>query len=79
VSRHIRDLETELGVQLLERNSSRVFLTDAGRSFLNEVRVALQHVAQAVEAARQASGGWAGTVRLGIARRFGRCHQPNYE
>ncbi len=71
VCRHIRDLETELGIQLFERNSNRVFLTDAGRSFLNEVRVVVQHVAQAVEAARQASGGWAGTVRLGIAKGLG--------
>jgi len=57
VSRHIHDLETELGVQLFERNSSRGFLTDAGRSFLNEVRVALQHVSQAVDAARQGGRG----------------------
>jgi len=71
VSRHIRDLEAELGVQLFERNSSRVFLTDAGRSFLNEARVVLQHVAQAIEAARQAGSGWAGTVRIGIARGLG--------
>ena len=71
VTRHIRDLEAELGVQLFERNSSRVFLTDAGRSFLNEARVVLQHVAQATEAARQAGSGWAGTVRLGIARGLG--------
>jgi DNA-binding transcriptional LysR family regulator len=71
VSRHIRDLEAELGVQLFERNSSRVFLTDAGRSFLNEARVVLQHVTQAVEAARQAGSGWAGTVRLGIAKGLG--------
>ena len=71
VSRHIHDLETELGVQLFERNSSRVFLTDAGRSFLNEVRVALQHVSQAVDAARQVGRGGAGTVRLGIAKGLG--------
>ncbi len=71
VSRHIRDLEDELGVQLFERNSSRVFLTDAGRSFLNEARAVVQHVSQAVEAARQVSSGWAGTVRLGIARGLG--------
>ena len=56
VTRHIRDLEAELGVQLFERNSSRVFLTDAGRSFLNEARVVLQHVSQAMEAARQTGG-----------------------
>jgi DNA-binding transcriptional LysR family regulator len=71
VSRHIRDLETELGVKLFERNSSRVFLTDAGRGFLNEVRVALQHVSQAVEAARQAGSGGTGTVRLGIGKGLG--------
>ena len=71
VSRHIRDLEDELGIRLLERNSSRVFLTDAGRSFLNEIRVALQHVSQAVDVARQVGNGGAGTVRLGIGKGLG--------
>src|SRR5689334_10729109 len=66
VSRHIRDLEKELGVRLFERNSSHVFLTDAGRGFLNEMRVVLQHVSQAVEAARLAGKPGTGTVRLGI-------------
>ncbi len=71
VSRHIRDLETELGVKLFERNSNRVFLTDAGMGFLNEVRVVLQHVSQAVEAAKHAGSGGAGTVRLGIGKGLG--------
>lgn len=71
VSRHIRDLESELGVKLFERTSSRVLLTDAGRGFLNEVRVVLQHVSQAIEAARQAQSGGAGTVRLGIGKGLG--------
>lgn len=71
VSRHIQDLESELGVQLLERTKAKVSLTDAGRSFLNEARAVLQHVSQAVEAAQQVSKGWAGTVRLGIAKGLG--------
>lgn len=71
VSRHIRDLEMELGVTLFDRNSSRVWLTDAGRGFLNEIRVVLQHVSQAVEAARQAGNGSTGTVRLGIGKGLG--------
>ncbi len=71
VSRHIRDLETELGVKLFDRTSSRVFLTDAGRGFLNEVRVALQHVSQAAEAARSAGKPGTGTVRLGIGKGLG--------
>ena len=71
VSRHIRDLEKELGVQLFERTNSRVFLTDAGRRFLNEARAVLQHASRAIDAARQAGDGWAGTVRLGIAKGLG--------
>src|SRR5258708_28412131 len=71
VSQHIHDLETELGVQLFERNSSRVFLTDAGRSFLSEVRVVLQHVSQAVDAARQVGRGGGGNMRLGVAKGLG--------
>ncbi len=71
VSRHVRDLEIELGVQLFERNSSRVFLTDPGLRFLNEIRVVLQHLNKAVEAARQVGAGSAGTVRLGIGKGLG--------
>ena len=71
VSRHIRDLEKELGVQLFERTNSRVFLTDAGRRFLNEARAVLQHASRAIDAARQAGNGWAGTIRLGIAKGLG--------
>lgn len=71
VSRHIQDLESELGIRLLERNRAKVSLTDAGRTFLNEARAVLQHVSQSVEAAQQVSKGWAGTVRLGIAKGLG--------
>ena len=71
LSRQIHDLEEEVGVRLLERNPRGVFLTDAGRRFLSEVRVVLQHVRQAVDAARQVSSGGIGTVRLGIAKGLG--------
>lgn len=71
VSRHIRELEEELGVQLFERNSNRVYLTDAGHGFLYEVRIVLHHVSHAISAARQVSNGGAGTVRLGIGKGLG--------
>src|SRR5260370_7634528 len=70
VSRHIHDLETELGVQLFERNSSRGFLTDAGGSFLNEVRVALQHVSQQLNAATQVDRAQPGTLHPGTPTRL---------
>ena len=71
LSRQIHDLEREIGVQLFDRNSSRVFLTDAGNSFLSEARVALQHAAQAVEAAKQVQAGAAGTLRVAIGKGLG--------
>ena len=71
LSRQIQDLELEIGVRLFDRNSSRVFLTDAGNSFLSEARVVLQHAMQAVEAARQVQAGAMGTLRLAIAKGLG--------
>jgi DNA-binding transcriptional LysR family regulator len=48
VSRQIRDLEEELGVQLFERTGKTVNLTDAGRLFLKEARAVLQRTDEAV-------------------------------
>jgi LysR family transcriptional regulator, benzoate and cis,cis-muconate-responsive activator of ben and cat genes len=52
LSRQIRDLEDEIGFQLLERTAKSVRLTDAGRAFLNDARVLLQHADEAVKKAR---------------------------
>lgn len=71
LSRQIRDLEREIGVRLFERNSARVFLTDAGSRFLNEAHTVLRNAARAIEVARQAKTGESGTVRIGIAKGLG--------
>src|SRR6476469_10762743 len=52
LSRQIRDLEDEVGVQLLERTAKSVRLTDAGRAFFEEARAILKHVDEAVLKAR---------------------------
>jgi DNA-binding transcriptional LysR family regulator len=49
VSRQIRDLEDELGVQLFERTGKAVNLTDAGRVFLREARAVLERTDEAVK------------------------------
>ncbi|WNV87768.1 LysR family transcriptional regulator [Umezawaea sp. Da 62-37] len=54
LSRAIRDLERQLGVQLLVRTSRRVALTPAGRTLLEEARIALDAVATAGNRARHA-------------------------
>src|ERR1700730_14518408 len=53
LSRQIRDLEDEVGAQLLTRRARGIELTPAGRDFLEHARVALAQVAGAAEAARR--------------------------
>src|SRR5438094_5380911 len=48
VSRQIRDLEDELGVQLFERTGKAVALTEAGHVFLREARAVLERTNEAV-------------------------------
>ena len=55
LSRQIRDLETEVGVKLLERGARGITLTAAGRTFLDHARLALLQVEAAGEAARRAA------------------------
>ncbi len=64
LSRQIRDLENELGVALLHRNSHSVRLTDAGRAFLERVTLILQSVNEATDAARRAASGDAGRLTI---------------
>src|SRR3981189_2782590 len=52
LSRQIRDLESELGAQLLARRARGIELTPAGRTFLDHARLVLSQVAAAAERAR---------------------------
>ncbi len=44
ISRHIRELEDNLGVRLLERNTRRLILTDSGEQLLQRARYLLDEV-----------------------------------
>jgi LysR family hca operon transcriptional activator len=55
LSRQIRDLEHQVGAELLSRSVSGVQLTAAGKAFLDHARLALMQVDAAVEAARRAA------------------------
>jgi LysR family transcriptional regulator, hca operon transcriptional activator len=54
LSRQIRDLEYEVGAELLSRSVRGVELTAAGKAFLDHARLALMQVDAAVEAAQRA-------------------------
>ena len=53
LSRQIRDLEKEIGAQLLTRGARGIELTPAGRVFLDHARAVLSQVETATQAARR--------------------------
>ena len=53
LSRQIRDLEHEVGAQLLTRGARGIELTPAGRAFLDQARLVLSQVEAAAESARR--------------------------
>jgi LysR family hca operon transcriptional activator len=55
LSRQIRDLENEVGAQLLTRRARGIELTPAGRAFLDHARAVLSQVEAAAVAARLAA------------------------
>jgi LysR family hca operon transcriptional activator len=55
LSRQIRDLEDQVGVELLSRSVHGVELTAAGKAFLDHARLALMQVEAAVDTARSAA------------------------
>jgi DNA-binding transcriptional LysR family regulator len=65
LSRQIRDLEEEVGVQLLERTTKSVRLTNAGRAFFDEARAILKHTDEAVQKARAIGGKLETEVHVG--------------
>jgi LysR family transcriptional regulator, hca operon transcriptional activator len=66
LSRQIRDLEYEVGVQLLSRSVHGVELTDSGRTFLDHARLTLAQAEAAIQAARRAAHPAKPTFALGF-------------
>ncbi|NEB74106.1 LysR family transcriptional regulator, partial [Streptomyces sp. SID14478] len=65
VSAAVKSLERELDARLLDRNSKRVLLTEAGRALLPKARIALDAARDAADAVAEVRGGLRGTLRLG--------------
>jgi DNA-binding transcriptional LysR family regulator len=65
-SRQIANLERELGVRLVERNSRHVALTQAGERFLADSRAVLAQFDNACRDAQLVASGQKGELRLGF-------------
>lgn len=66
LSRQIKDLEEELGVELFYRTKRTVRLTEVGQIFLIETRKTLEQADYAVELVKQASQGKIGLITVGF-------------
>ena len=67
VSVAIRQLEQELGTELLTRTTRDVSLTDAGRTFLEGARATLAELDRSIVDARRASSGELGRLRIAFS------------
>src|ERR1700754_430210 len=65
LSQQIRDLESELGVQLFERAPRSIRLNAAGQLFLQDARRLLAEAQDAVTRVRQAARGESGRIAMG--------------
>ncbi|MEU6719398.1 LysR family transcriptional regulator [Nonomuraea sp. NPDC046802] len=66
VSERLRQLEREIGVQLIARNSHRVRLTPAGETFRDEARHVLDQAEHAKRAARETAAGTMDAISIGF-------------
>ena len=66
LSQQIKQLETELGVQLLDRSTRKVELTPAGERYLERAREILTSVDSAGEEVQRVAAGEVGRVAIGF-------------
>ena len=67
LSKQVRNLERELGVELLDRSERRVKLTDAGSVFLEKAYSVLEGAEEAEAAAVRAARGEVGRLSVGFS------------
>jgi DNA-binding transcriptional LysR family regulator len=66
LSRHIQQLEAELGIKLVERTGRGVRLTAAGEILRDRVRPQVEGITAAVAEARAVGAGWQGRLCVGF-------------
>jgi len=74
VSKTIAQLEDRVGVRLLVRSTHGLTLTEAGRSFYERAKRAIEEVEEAELVARGAASALSGRLRVLVAVTFGRLH-----
>ena len=76
LSQTIRQLETELGVALLNRTTRQVLLTPAGEFLRSEAQQMLSRLDETTDGVRRFSAGQKGLLRLGLTGTAAFAHLP---
>ncbi len=76
ISKRLQQMEQELGVRLVERNSKGVHFTPEGDFVAEEGRKILQKISTIRESVLKISNGHTGKIRLGITNSMGRYILP---
>lgn len=71
LSGQLRELETKLGVQLVERSRAKVILTPIGKEIATRARTILRDVQDIVELAKHGQTLLGGTIRVGVLQSLG--------
>jgi DNA-binding transcriptional LysR family regulator len=74
ISQRIADLETRLGVRLINRTTRRLSLTEAGQAFLEGCARALREAAEAEEEASRHGSTLSGAIRIAAPLSFALLH-----
>jgi DNA-binding transcriptional LysR family regulator len=72
VGKSVAKLEARLGVRLFQRSTRSLTLTEAGQTFLGEVRASLNTIQNAVANLASAEGQPTGTLKVSMGTVFGR-------
>lgn len=62
----VKELENDLGLELVDRTGRRLAATQAGQAFFEEIRAALEHIETAYRYAREVSAGNVGKLSLAV-------------
>lgn len=65
LSRAMKELESELGVELFSRSRRVISLTTAGRALLSDTSLMFERLTQTIQRVRRAAAGQIGELRLG--------------
>jgi DNA-binding transcriptional LysR family regulator len=65
LSRRLNELEKRCGCKLFTRDNAKVAITDAGRAFVEEAKLSIQHSESAMQAAKRAHAGAVSHLTIG--------------